>query len=240
MVLTKGKSKLAFTLVELVVTIAIIGVLAGILIPSIFGYIKMAKMEGLNNNARTVFLAAQNYLTGWTGDGNDAAALDPDGAPVDLKKILPEVPQKEMDENGGNIRHLALARMDSDGEKRQSRLYQLLSGYISDQLLLEKSILLEYNAKTGQVRSAFVSEEPFLDYAGEDGDPTNVNDRREDALWEKEQGYYGVDYTGSLPERVEDQTLSVRIVNSGGMLGVECDIADYLNAKENTLSLIHI
>lgn len=234
MVLTKGKSKLAFTLVELVVTIAIIGVLAGILIPSIFGYIKMAKMEGLNNNARTVFLAAQNYLTGWTGDGNDAAALDPDGAPVDLKKILPEVPQKEMDENGGNIRHLALARMDSDGEKRQSRLYQLLSGYISDQLLLEKSILLEYNAKTGQVRSAFVSEEPFLDYAGEDGDPTNVNDRREDALWEKEQGYYGVDYTGSLPERVEDQTLSVRIVNSGGMLGVECDIADYLNAKENT------
>ena len=166
MVLTKGKSKLAFTLVELVVTIAIIGVLAGILIPSIFGYIKMAKMEGLNNNARTVFLAAQNYLTGWTGDGNDAAALDPDGAPVDLKKILPEVPQKEMDENGGNIRHLALARMDSDGEKRQSRLYQLLSGYISDQLLLEKSILLEYNAKTGQVRSAFVSEEPFLDYAG--------------------------------------------------------------------------
>ena len=97
MVLTKGKSKLAFTLVELVVTIAIIGVLAGILIPSIFGYIKMAKMEGLNNNARTVFLAAQNYLTGWTGYGNDAAALDPDGAPVDIKKILPEVPQKEMD-----------------------------------------------------------------------------------------------------------------------------------------------
>ena len=68
------------------------------------------------------------------------------------------------------------------------------------------------SAKTGQVRSAFVSEEPFLDYAGEDGDPTNVNDRREAALWEKEQGYYGVDYTGSLPERVEDQTLSVRIV----------------------------
>ena len=50
----------------------------------------------------------------------------------------------------------------------------------------------------------------------------------------KRAGYYGVDYTGSLPERVEDQTLSVRIVNSGGMLGVECDIADYLNAKENT------
>ena len=32
-VLTKGKSKLAFTLVELVVTIAIIGVLAGYSIP---------------------------------------------------------------------------------------------------------------------------------------------------------------------------------------------------------------
>ena len=191
-------------------------------------------MEGLNNNARTVFLAAQNYLTGWTGDGNDAAALDPDGAPVDLKKILPEVPQKEMDENGGNIRHLALARMDSDGEKRQSRLYQLLSGYISDQLLLEKSILLEYNAKTGQVslRVCFGRTVFRLRRGGRRSD--ECERPQGGCPVGKRAGILRVDYTGSLPERVEDQTLSVRIVNSGGMLGVECDIADYLNAKENT------
>ena len=66
-----------------------------------------------------------------------------------------------MDENGGNIRHLALARMDSDGENGKAGSTSSLSGYISDQLLLEKSILLEYNAKTGQVRSAFVSKNRF-------------------------------------------------------------------------------
>lgn len=228
----KRKNKLAFTLVELVVTIAIIGILAGIFVPSILSYAKMARMEGLNNDARTVFLAAQNYLTGWTGGGNDAAAINPQGETVDLDRIVPGVPAKEKTENGENIKYLTLAR--TDGSKQENPLYQILSGYISDQLLLEKSILVEYNQKTGRVRSAFVSEEPFLGYAGENSDPTNVYDRTTDVLWAKEQGYYGVDYTGSLPDRQEGQSLSVRIVNSDNMLRVECDIADFITAKNGT------
>lgn len=233
----KGKGKLAFTLVELVVTIAIIGVLAGILIPSIVGYVKMAKMESLNNNARTVFLSVQNYLTGWTGDGNDASELQEDGE-LDLTQILPEVPQKEKDENSENIKYLALAR--TDGNKQDKQLYQILTNYISDELLQERSIFVSYNEKTGKVRSAFVSEGPFLSVAGEPMDPTNIYDRTESALWEKEQGYYGVDDTGTLPDRREAQTLAVRIINSKGMLRVECDIADYLNVKENTQYEFHV
>lgn len=46
-----------FTLVELIVVIAIIGVLAGILVPSMLGYVKKAKFSGMNSSAKTLYNA---------------------------------------------------------------------------------------------------------------------------------------------------------------------------------------
>lgn len=48
-----------FTLVELIVVIAIIGVLAAILVPSMLGYVKNAKAREYSSNARSVFSGAQ-------------------------------------------------------------------------------------------------------------------------------------------------------------------------------------
>ncbi len=47
-----------FTLVELIVVIAIIGVLAAILVPSMLGYVTKAKCSGANSSAKTLFSAA--------------------------------------------------------------------------------------------------------------------------------------------------------------------------------------
>ncbi|MEZ3452889.1 MAG: type II secretion system GspH family protein [Oscillospiraceae bacterium] len=52
-----------FTLIELIVVIAIIGVLAAILIPSLMGYIKHSKATRLNSNARSIYSAAQLAIT---------------------------------------------------------------------------------------------------------------------------------------------------------------------------------
>lgn len=46
-----------FTLVELIVVIAIIGVLAAILVPSMIGYVNKAKFSGMNSSAKTLFNA---------------------------------------------------------------------------------------------------------------------------------------------------------------------------------------
>ena len=46
------KNKKGFTLVELVVVIAIIGTLAAILVPTMMSYIKNAKLKSANSNAK--------------------------------------------------------------------------------------------------------------------------------------------------------------------------------------------
>ncbi|MCM1508189.1 MAG: type II secretion system GspH family protein [Ruminococcus flavefaciens] len=51
-----------FTLIELIVVIAIIGVLAAILVPSMLGYVKKAKIQGANSNASTLHKAITAYI----------------------------------------------------------------------------------------------------------------------------------------------------------------------------------
>lgn len=51
-----------FTLVELVVVIAIIGVLAAILVPSMLNYVKKARLKSANANAKTAYNAAAEYI----------------------------------------------------------------------------------------------------------------------------------------------------------------------------------
>ena len=45
-----------FTLVELIVVIAILGVLVGILVPTLLGYVKKAKLATANTNAKEIYM----------------------------------------------------------------------------------------------------------------------------------------------------------------------------------------
>ena len=49
------KNTKGFTLIELIVIIAIIGILAAILVPSITGYMRKSKQTAANDNARSIF-----------------------------------------------------------------------------------------------------------------------------------------------------------------------------------------
>ena len=63
-----------FTLIELIVVIAIIGVLAAILVPAMLGYVKKSKIQSANASAKTFLGAANSALTEM--DEVDDDALD--------------------------------------------------------------------------------------------------------------------------------------------------------------------
>jgi type IV pilus assembly protein PilA len=57
------KNKKGFTLVELVVVIAIVGIIAAILVPTLLGYIKKSRLRTSNASAKVAY----NVLTGTIG-----------------------------------------------------------------------------------------------------------------------------------------------------------------------------
>ena len=68
-------SKKGFTLIELIVVIAIIGVLAAILVPSMLGYVKKSKVSSANSAANSLLKAINTSLVEIDEESQDAASI---------------------------------------------------------------------------------------------------------------------------------------------------------------------
>lgn len=199
----KNKKK-GFTLVELMVVLAITAVLAALVGGGLIAYTRLARFEKNEANARTLFQTAQISLTrmetageldafrrqvmeeGSTGEHfqNDATVTDADG------KTLVSRTKTELNQN---VAALYYDRTGAAAGNHNALVERLLGDYIYDASLLNASICVEIDMQSGQVYSVFYDTKSDKLRFNQDG-ATNIYDRsydhrRNDSL----VGYYSAE-----------------------------------------------
>lgn len=199
----KNKKK-GFTLVELMVVLAITAILAALVGGGLIAYTRLAWFEKNEANARTLFQTAQISLTrmetageldafrrqvmeeGSTGEHfqNDATVTDADG------KTLVSRTKTELNQN---VAALYYDRTGAAAGNHNALVERLLGDYIYDASLLNASICVEIDVQSGQVYSAFYDTKSDKLRFNQDG-ATNIYDRsydhrRNDSL----VGYYSAE-----------------------------------------------
>lgn len=199
----KNKKK-GFTLVELMVVLAITAILAVLVGGGLIAYTRLARFEKNEANARTLFQTAQISLTrmetageldafrrqvmeeGSTGDHfqNDVTVTGADGKPL-VSRTKTELNQ--------NVAALYYDRTGAAAGNHNALVKELLGDYIYDASLLNASICVEIDMQSGQVYSVFYDTKSDKLRFNQDG-ATNIYDRsydhrRNDSL----VGYYSAE-----------------------------------------------
>lgn len=197
-------NKKGFTLVELMVVLAITAILAALVGGGLIAYTRLARFEKNEANARTLFQTAQISLTrmetageldafrrqvmeeGDTGDHfqNDVTVTDADG------KTLVSRTKTELNQN---VAALYYDRTGAATGNHNALVERLLGDYIYDASLLNASICVEIDVQSGQVYSVFYDTKSDKLRFNQDG-ATNIYDRsydhrRNDTL----VGYYSAE-----------------------------------------------
>lgn len=197
-------NKKGFTLVELMVVLAITAILAALVGGGLIAYTRLARFEKNEANARTLFQTAQISLTrmetageldafrrqvmeeGDTGDHfqNDVTVTGAGG------KTLVSRTKTEMNQN---VAALYYDRTGAAAGNHNALVERLLGDYIYDASLLNASICVEIDMQSGQVYSVFYdTKSDKLRF--NQGGATNIYDRsydhrRNDSL----VGYYSAE-----------------------------------------------
>lgn len=208
------KKDAGFTLAELIVSFAVMMILASLSIGGILAYQDYADYKRQNSYAQTLFSAAQTKLTDLSVRGQreelEKAAINP----LDLGTVItPDGTLASEKQNGesvkeGGVYYLLWNRKsyelyrsgELDGEsdadsKSAQALYEILDEFLFDETILNACIAIEYNPGSGQVYSVLYSDKcNEFTYIGTTKDGrVNILNRQEDYRNKYMIGYYGID-----------------------------------------------
>lgn len=188
----KTRRSSGFTMVELMVVLAIMAILAALVGGGLIAYTRLARFEKNEANARTLFQTAQIALTrrdtaGELDDFRQKVLLNGQaGAHFDPAA-------QKADELNKNIYALYYDKV-TDDDSDNELLRELLGDYIYDDSLLNAAVCVEIDAASGQVYSVFYDTNADKLRFGETDGTTNIYDRsydhrRHDSL----VGYYSAE-----------------------------------------------
>lgn len=196
--------KKGFTLVELMVVLAITAILAALVGGGLIAYTRLARFEKNEANARTLFQTAQISLTRMEtageldafrrqvmeeGDTDDHFQNDVTVTGADGKTLV----SRTKTELNQNVAALYYDRTGAAAGNHNALVERLLGDYIYDASLLNASICVEIDVQSGQVYSVFYDTKSDKLRFNQDG-ATNIYDRsydhrRNDTL----VGYYSAE-----------------------------------------------
>ena len=241
------QKKKGFTLVELVVVLVIMTVILGIAIPSVLHYMKMAEFRKNEENAKTVYLAAESKLTYYRSSGQWEEFK---------KEVMSQGKEAPFTDSKrkGKIYGITLDKEHDGASASNNAVLGLLDGYTYDKSMLDASIAIEIDIESGEVYSAFYGTRcKGLNYASQDGNGyLTMADREYKSRKDRVLGYYSVEDTVNVvalkPTRLKMNTISLLngevlslnwSSNVGNRLDVEYDIQFYQkNGKDKEDSLL--
>lgn len=251
------KNKNGFTLTELIVVLVIMAIIAAIAVPFFINYWKKAEFRKNEENAKTVYLAAESKLTYYRSSGQwedfqkEIKQAVKDGNSTKAEKaVFKDAKDSKLNDR---IYTIKLDKDAKDQTKKNNLVLELLDDYTYDKGFFDASISIEIDMESGEVYSAFYGSRcKGLNYKSDDADGYLTMQKRDyDSRSKRLLGYYSTD---DAVNTVDLKAKRLRITtinlanseklsldwssNAGTDLGVEYKIAFYKkDSKEKLFEL---
>ena len=199
------KRKKGFTLMELMITVAIVAILVAITIPFVENYVRKLRQKELDSKAEVIYTAVQNELSRlkMTGQSNRYQPVVGGDA-----REVPSVPADDDGYYGSEsdpghwededhpLYFVTSSGIDADSDGIAANL---MNEKVVDAELLDNQWVIEYDPQAALVYAVFYSEgNPFINelYVSDFDDGENINEKGRDLDNNGRGDYWGVGYYG--------------------------------------------